>query len=128
MDLSLEQLVRIARAFGVSTEMARYRVASHGVLSDEQCRILDAEIAQELHIELAERLEIAEVDDTISAAAALLPRVPDALRASPLGQFLAGELDANALAVQLHQSSAAIERMLVKLGLDGLAVTPFAGR
>jgi Zn-dependent peptidase ImmA (M78 family) len=122
-DLSLEHVVRIASAFGVSAEMARYRLASHGVLSDPAIRArIDAEIAEELHVELAARLGIEEHADTLSAVSTL-PRIPDGLRAGAFGEFLAGDLDRAGLARQLGRPPAAVDQMLTGLGLDDFAVT-----
>jgi Zn-dependent peptidase ImmA (M78 family) len=120
--LSLDEVVRIAHAFGVSAQMARYRLASHGVLVDQDlCDRLDAEIAEDLHIEVAERLGLDESDDLIATAAADLPRVPDALRTSAFGQFLAGDLAVDTLAQSLGRSPVAVERMLANLGLREVA-------
>ena len=48
------------------------------------------------------------------------PRIPRALRGSALGDLLAGHLDIAGYAALLHRSPAAVEEMLVALGLDQL--------
>ncbi|MEJ7717211.1 MAG: hypothetical protein WKF31_04315 [Thermoleophilaceae bacterium] len=56
----------------------------------------------------------------MTVAAAHLPRIPPALRASPFGALLAGELDAEGLAIRTGQDLAAVRRMLANLGFDRL--------
>ena len=119
--LSLDDVVRIAYAFGVSAQMARIRLETCGVLADADHRArLDGESAEDLHLEVADRLGLSELDDTIAAAAAALPRLPAALDGSPLGALLAGDIDVDALSQRIGRPTGAVQRMLVNLGLDEL--------
>jgi Zn-dependent peptidase ImmA (M78 family) len=115
--LSLDDVVELAAFFGVSAQMARYRLASHGVLGDAKlCAKLDAEIAEELHIAAAERLDLEYQQDTVARAQGAT-RIPSSMRESALGRFLEGELSLEALAVSVDRSPDAVRQSLANVGL-----------
>lgn len=121
-QVTLEDVVQTAATFGVSAQMLRIRLETGGVLADPGLRKrLDEEIAADLHLEVAERLGIADLDDTIAAAVGSLPRIAPALRDSALGLHLAGALTVEELAERLRRDTSAVRRMLSRLGLDELA-------
>ncbi len=118
---SLEDVVRLAVEHGLSAQMVRYRLETCGVLAvARRCEKLDREIAEGLHHEVADHLGLEPFSDRLTVAAAHLPRIPPALRASPFGALLAGELDAEGLAIRTGQDLAAVRRMLANLGFDRL--------
>jgi len=114
----LEEVVRLAAEYGVSAQMVRYRLHTCGVLTDPtRCDKLDEEIADELHLALADHLGLEDLQDGLAEAVARVPRIPPALRASAFGELLAGELDADGLAARTGRDAAAVHRMLANLGL-----------
>ena len=120
--VTLEHVVRLAAEYGVSSQMVRYRLATAGLITEpSRRRKLDDEIAAGDHLVLARFLGLSAPRDRLAENAGRLPRIPAPLRAGPLGRFLAGELDAAALAEQLGLDRAAVRRMLVNFGLDGFA-------
>jgi Zn-dependent peptidase ImmA (M78 family) len=122
--VTLEHLVRLAGDYGVSAQMARYRLQTCGVLTDAARRDkLDREIAANEHVLLAAYLGLTDVQDRLAHAADDLPRIPPDLRDSPFGRLLAGELDVAGLAACTGQGVAAVERMLINLGLDVFVAT-----
>jgi Zn-dependent peptidase ImmA (M78 family) len=121
--LGLDDVVRLAAAYGVSAKMARIRLETAGVLRDRALAArLDAEIDDEgLHLPLAGLLGLDDLADGIAAAAA--PRLPQALQGSALGGLLAGELTVRQAAARSGRSEAAMRRALAGLGLDRLLPT-----
>ena len=118
---SLEDVVHLALEHGLSAQMVRYRLQTCGVLTvARRCEKLDREIAEGLHHEVADHLDLEPFSDGLAVAAAHLPRIPPALRPSPLGALLAGELNAEGLAARTGQDPAAVRRMLTNLGFDRL--------
>jgi len=116
--LSLDDVVELAAFFGVSAQMARYRLASHGVLGDPKlCAQLDAEIAEELHVAVAERLGLRPRQDTIARGQGAT-RIPSSMRGSALGRFLEGDLSVEALAASLDRSPQAVRRTLANVGIQ----------
>jgi Zn-dependent peptidase ImmA (M78 family) len=113
--ITLEDVVRIAAGYGVSAQMARYRLETTRVLGDRsRADRLDAEIAAREHVAVAAHLGLRAGDPIATGP---LPRIPAALRAGPIGRLLAGELDAAGLAAQTGADPAAVRRMLSNLGL-----------
>lgn len=118
LRLSLEEVVRIACAFGVSAQMARIRLETCRVLADAEHRArLDRELQEGLHLELIDRLGLSEPDDAIAAAAAAPARIPDELRASPLGRLLAGEMGVEDVAARIGRPPDEVGRALTAAGL-----------
>src|SRR4051794_11301085 len=119
--VTLEHVVVLASEFAVSAQAARYALKAAGVLDDERrCAQLDAEIAEELHVELGARLGLEPLWDGLADAAARLPRIPRTLRDTALGDLLAGQLDAAGLAARLGREPDEVEAMLAELRLDQL--------
>lgn len=117
--VTLETVVRVACAFGVSARMARIRLATCGVLADNALRDrLDRRIQEGEHLELIERLGLGEPDDAVAAAAAAgPPRIPPALRDSPLGRFVDGGLGIADVARHIGRPAADVDRALSACGV-----------
>lgn len=119
--VSLEQVVTLACEYGVSAQAARYALHNAGVLTDaRRARQLDEEIAAGLHVELGRQLGLQAPHDELADAAGRLPRIPSALRHSALGDLLAGEINAEELALRVGREPGEVAAMLAELGIDQL--------
>jgi Zn-dependent peptidase ImmA (M78 family) len=119
--LGLDDVVRLAADYGVSAKMARIRLATCGALRDAgRAARLDEEIDENLHLGLAGLMRLGLVRDGLAEAAAAMPRLPAALRASPLGAVLAGDLTVEQAAARAGHPPERLRRALVDLGLDRL--------
>jgi Zn-dependent peptidase ImmA (M78 family) len=119
--VTLEDVVRLAYAYGVSAQAARYALETAGVLTEERrCAALDREIAEDLHADIGPRLGLVPMHDEIAEAANHLPRIPKALAGSALGDLLTGELDVAGLAERLDRPTNEVEAMLDAFGLSQL--------
>lgn len=119
--VTLEHVVLLAHEYGVSAQAARYALATAGVLRDRaRARQLDDEIAASVHSELARWLGLQPLDDALADAAAALPRIPAALRDTALGDFLAGAIGVEELALRSGADPGRVRAMLRDLGLDRL--------
>jgi Zn-dependent peptidase ImmA (M78 family) len=119
--LTLEQVVVFAHLYGVSAQAARYAFYTAGVCTDERrCNQLDAEIADELHIELASYLGLEPLEDRLADAVRHLPRIPPVLENSALGDLLIGAIDTDELAARSGRSTAEVEEALAEFHLDQL--------
>ena len=119
--VTLEHVVRFAAEYGVSPQAARYAFETAKVLTDEaRCDALDDEIADDLHIELAEHLGLEPLDDSLAEAARRLPRIPRALENSALGDLLVGSIGISELAARTGRPVDEVEAMLAELKLDQL--------
>jgi Zn-dependent peptidase ImmA (M78 family) len=120
--LHLDDVVRLAAAYGVSAKTARIRLETCGALRDRGLAArLDREIDDEgLHLPLAGYLGIPDLDDRLAAAAATMPRLPPAMRASPLGGVLAGELTLAQAAARSGCTPEQLRRALRRMQLDRL--------
>lgn len=119
--VTLEHVVRLAAEYGVSAQAARYALETSGVVTDSsRAGQLDAEIKDELHIELFGHLGLEPVDDQLAAASAQRPRIPRALRESALGALFAGQIDLGGFAARLHCEPERAGAMLTAFGLDRL--------
>ena len=120
-SVTLEHVVRFAAEYGVSPQAARYALATAGVLTDERrCDQLEAEIADDLHIELADHLGLDPIHDSLAEASLRLPRIPPALENSALGDLLVGSIDVEEFAARIGHSPEAARAMLAQLRLDVL--------
>lgn len=120
-EVTLEHVVRFAAEYGVSPQAARYAFETSKLLTDEaRCDTLDTEIADELHIELAEHLRLEPLDDSLADAAGRLPRLPRALEDSALGDLLVGSIGVDELATRTGHTVDTVRAMLVELNLDQL--------
>jgi Zn-dependent peptidase ImmA (M78 family) len=118
---TLEHVCLLAAEYGVSAQAARYALDTAEVLTNAKRKgQLDAEIKQELHVELFNQLGLEPLEDELSAASARRPRIPRALRDSALGDLLAGELDLDGFARRLCCRPEQAEKMLAAFGLDQL--------
>ena len=119
--LTLEHVVVFAYEYGVSPQAARYAFASAGVLTDEaRAEQLDAEIADELHLEVASYLGLEPLEDKLADAVRRMPRIPPALERSALGDLLIGAIDLEELAARAGRTPAEMEEALAEFRLDRL--------
>lgn len=116
--VTLEHVVRLAYAFGVSAQAARYALETAQVCADRRrCDQLDTEIADELHVGLGEHLRLEPLDDELAAASTRLPRIPRSLKDTALGDLLAGNEDLDGFARRICADRVRAEGMLDRLGL-----------
>jgi hypothetical protein len=100
--VTLEDVVRLACEYGVSTIMMRYRLATCGLLDDERrAREIDREIANELHVKAMALLGLSLPDDELAQAKSALPRIPTSLRDTQLGDLLTGRTDVASAAARV---------------------------
>jgi Zn-dependent peptidase ImmA (M78 family) len=119
--VTLEDVVLLAHEYGVSAQAARYALETAGVLTgDRRRRQLDDEIAEEMHVDLAQRLGLQPLEDDLADVAGRLPRIPGALRSSALGDLLAGAIDVDGLALRLRHEPQDVAAMLAELRIDQL--------
>jgi Zn-dependent peptidase ImmA (M78 family) len=117
--IGLDDVVRLAAAYGVSAPMVQIRLRSTGVVADRRrLAALEREIEAGHHLLLAAHLDLSAPEDRLARAARRMPYVSPALRPSPFGRLLAGELDAAGLAARIGQPAAAVRRTLANLGLE----------
>ena len=90
---TLEQVVRVACAYGTSAAATVVRLQSCAKVSRERAARLFAEIEEGAHLELPERLGLEEPDDRL-ASLDPLPYVSPKLGATALGAALRGECSA----------------------------------
>jgi Zn-dependent peptidase ImmA (M78 family) len=120
-QVTLEHVVLFAHDYGVSPQAARYAFATAGVLHDEErAKQLDAEIAEELHIELAGYLGLEPREDRLTEAVRRMPRIPGALENSALGDVLIGAIDIDELAARAGRSPDEMHAALAEFHLDEL--------
>ncbi len=119
--VTLEDVLLLAGDYGVSAQAARYALEGADALSGgKRCRQLDAEIADGVHVELAQRLGLPLLEDGLADTAGRLPRIPSALRNSALGDLLAGEIGVDEMAQRIGRTPAATGEMLTELRIDQL--------
>lgn len=120
-QVTLEHVVRFAHDFAVSAQAARYAFATAGVLADGQrAEQLDAEIAEDLHVELGHYLGLEPIHDRLAQAVRRMPRIPAALEQSALGDLLAGVIDVGELAARAGRSPDEMHEALAEFHLDQL--------
>lgn len=123
--VGLDDVVRIATAFGLSAQMVRIKLETCRVLDDpRRIERLDREIAADLHHDVARHLGLEPLDDELRRAGGRLPRIPGVLRTSAFGRYLAGDLDVAGLAARSGRDLAETARMLGNLGLASVAAAP----
>lgn len=116
---TLEHVVVFASEYGVSPQAARYAFAGAGVLTDEaRAAQLDAEISDELHIEVASYLGLEPLEDQLAEAVRRLPRIPPALEKSALGDLLTGAIDIDEVAARAGRSADELHEALAEFQLD----------
>jgi Zn-dependent peptidase ImmA (M78 family) len=101
-DIDLEVVVRLAVEFGVSAQVARYRLdAARYFKTQKQRKEIDTDLLAGRHRELLGSKGLTELRDTISQAN--LPRVPGRLRENALTAYQAGLLTVDRLARMLQR-------------------------
>lgn len=119
--VTLEHVVVFANEYGVSPQAARYAFETAGVLADgTRSEQLDAEIAEDLHIELASYLGLEPLEDRLAEAVRRLPRIPPALEQSALGDLLIGAIDIDELAARAGRTPDEVHQALAEFRLDQL--------
>lgn len=125
--ITLEDVTTLACEYGVSTIMMRYRLDTCGVLRDERlAKQLDADIAAEEHRGIIERLGLRHPDDALEQIKAHLPRLPEGLDNTRLGDLLAGRTTVGRAAERMGITEERLRTMLVSTQLD--QVLPPAAR
>jgi Zn-dependent peptidase ImmA (M78 family) len=120
--VSLEVVVELAVAFGISAMTARIRLeAARYLPTVKQRNELDRLIHDGEHRSLLYRLDLHELHDTIAEAPGALPRLPSRLRANALTGFETGAIDVDRLAGLLRQDPQEIERDLAEHGVTQAA-------
>jgi len=94
----LDDLVRLAARFGISTIAALYRCRTLGLVRADRARRLKEEIEDGLHHDVWDHLRPARIHDLL-AGLEEYPRLPPALAGSALGALLRGETTAAAAAL-----------------------------
>jgi Zn-dependent peptidase ImmA (M78 family) len=123
-QLTLEHVAVFANEYGVSPQAARYAFATAGVLADAaRAELLDAEIAEELHVQVASYLGLEPLEDRLADAVRRLPRIPPVLEHSGLGDLLVGAIDIDELAARTGRSSDELRAALAEFHLDRLLPT-----
>lgn len=118
---TLEHVVAFANEYGVSPQAARYAFATAEILTDAKRQAqLDAEIREDLHIELAAYLGLEPLEDRLAEAVRRLPRIPAALENSALGDLLIGAIDVDELARRAGRSPDEMTEALAEFHLDQL--------
>jgi Zn-dependent peptidase ImmA (M78 family) len=118
-SVTLDIVVQLAVAFGISAQAARIRLEAARYLPVAKARNdLDALIRDQAHRERMYLLDLHELQDTIAEAQAALPRLPSELRTNALSGYAHGMLDVPRLARMLQREPDATERELVEHGIS----------
>lgn len=114
-EVTLDIVVELAVAFGISAQAARIRLEVARYLPTvKQRNELDLLIRDGEHRALIYRLGLHELSDIISESRDSLPRVPQALRAKALKGYQDALLDVPRLARMLRKPADETERELVE--------------
>jgi Zn-dependent peptidase ImmA (M78 family) len=109
--LDLETLVRLAAYYGVSCQVALYRLASWGRLKASAKRALQSQIDEGEHRALARRLRLLQLYDTLVRERNRSVRMPAPVARVILRAFDAGLIDRRTAAERLHVDEAEIQRL-----------------
>jgi Zn-dependent peptidase ImmA (M78 family) len=121
---TLEHVCLLAAEYGVSAQASRYALETADVLTNaKRKQQLDAEIKDELHVEVFRQLGLEPLEDELAAASARRPRIPRALRDTALGDLLAGDIDTAGFAARVGAARSDVDAMLAALSLDQLLAT-----
>jgi Zn-dependent peptidase ImmA (M78 family) len=96
-DPTLEHLVLVGAAYGVSAWVVLFRCQTAGVVGEARAERLRTEIDERLHLRLRDQLDPPALRDRLSRIDAL-PYLSPALRGSALAARLAGQASADAVA------------------------------
>ena len=114
---SLEDVVRVALTFGVSTTVALFRLRTLGLASPRRtptCCAASCGEGLDAHVRPAVAAEVAPVGDVLGAITAL-PRLPPSLQGSALAATLRGEVSAAAAARAADAPAAAFAAAVAHL-------------
>ena len=109
-DIDLEVVVRLAAYFGISATAARIRLETIGLLKRGK-RALDDAIEQGAHRDLHYRLNLSELQDSLTAITSL-PRLPRALQQHAIRIYEAGLLDVQQIAERTGQRPEVVAEQL----------------
>ena len=109
-DIDLEVVVRLAAYFGISARAARIRLETAGLLKRGK-RALDEAIAVGDHRELHYRLNLADLQDSLTAITTL-PRLPRATQQQTMRIYEAGLLDIEQIAERTGQQPDVVAEQL----------------
>lgn len=109
--IDLEAVVRLAGHFGVSCEVALHRLERTRRLRGAAARELDARVDAGEHRDLAWRLDLPELADTLASERRLRVRMPAPTRRAVLRALRHGLIDAEGAAERLHVDRLEIQRM-----------------
>jgi Zn-dependent peptidase ImmA (M78 family) len=109
--VDLETVIRLANRYGVSCEVALHRLERTHRVRGPAARELAARLEAGDHLELAWRLDLPELDDTLAQDRRLQVRMPRATRRVVLRALRHGLIDAEGAAERLHVDRLEIQRM-----------------
>jgi len=109
--IDLESLVRLASHYGVSCEVALHRLDRARRLRPGVKRALQARVERGEHRDVAWRLGLPELSDTLARERRLRVRLPAQTRRAVLRALERGMLDAEDAAERLHVDRLEIQRM-----------------
>jgi Zn-dependent peptidase ImmA (M78 family) len=107
----LDLLVRLANRYGVSGEVALHRLERTRRVRPAVGRALRARIEAGEHRELARRLDLPEVEDTLTEERRLHVRLPAPTRRTVLRAVEHGLIDGEMAAERLHVDRLEVQRM-----------------
>lgn len=92
---TLELVCRVSNYFAVSAHMARIRLQTCGVITDEDdVERLDAQIRNKETKAVYEEFELRDLDDECAVPVEELPRLPESARGTVLYDLVSGEMSA----------------------------------
>jgi Zn-dependent peptidase ImmA (M78 family) len=109
--LDLETLVRLAACYGVSCQVALYRIDSCNRIEPALKRSLQGQIEAGHHIDLARRLRLLQLVDTLVRERQRPVRMPAAVARVILRAFDAGLIDQRSAAEHLHLDEQELKRL-----------------
>jgi Zn-dependent peptidase ImmA (M78 family) len=113
----LEDVVRIALTYGISSQAALFRLRTLRLAGHARCQALQRELADGLEHHVRDRIahEVPAIDDVLGAIVSL-PRIPPALEGSALAAAVRGEVSVDAAARAVGASPAAFGPAIAHLG------------
>lgn len=109
--VDLETVVRLAHHYGVSCEVALHRLEQARRVRAPAARALAAQLDAGEHRDLAWRLGLPELSDTLTRERRLHVRMPAATRRAVLRALARGLIDAEGAAERLHVDRLELQRM-----------------
>jgi Zn-dependent peptidase ImmA (M78 family) len=109
--VDLEAVVRLASHFGVSCEVGLHRLQRTRHVRGAAARALAARLETGEHLELAWRLDLPELADTLAEERRLQVRMPGPTRRAVLRALRRGLIDGEGAAERLHVDRLEIQRM-----------------